>query len=84
MLTYEDLKKNVRKFVSLTSLTPEEFDFLLPAFEQAYLRAFPVSTTRTGRKRERKAGGGRKGALSNIEQKLLFALETILKPFESI
>jgi hypothetical protein len=74
MLTYEDLKKNVRKFVSLTSLTAEEFDFLLPAFERAYVRAFPVSKTRTGRKRERKAGGGRKGALSNIEQKLLFAL----------
>jgi hypothetical protein len=74
MLTYEELKKNVRKFVSLTSLTPEEFDFLLPAFEQAYQRAFPVSKTRTGQKRERKAGGGRKGALGSIEEKLLFAL----------
>ena len=73
MLTYEDLKKNVRKFVSLTSLTPEEFDFLLPV-EQAYLRTFPVSKTITGKKRERKAGGGRKGALSSLEQKLLFAL----------
>jgi hypothetical protein len=30
MLPYEELKKNVRKFVSLTSLTPEEFDYLLP------------------------------------------------------
>src|SRR6266508_6088686 len=74
MLTYEDLKKNVRKFVSLTSLTPEEFDFLLPAFEQAYQRAVPVLKTMTGKKRERKAGGGRKGALSSMEQKLLFAL----------
>lgn len=74
MLTYEDLKKNVRKFVSLTSLTPEEFEVLLPAFEQAYQRAFPVFKTRTGKKRKRKAGGGRKGALSRIEQKLLFAL----------
>src|SRR6266540_802792 len=74
MLTYDELKKNVRKFVSLTSLTPAEFDFLLPAFEQAYQRTFPVSKTMTGKKRERKAGGGRKGALSSIEQKLLFAL----------
>jgi len=34
----------------LTSLTPEEFDFLLPAFEQSYLRTFPVSKTITGQK----------------------------------
>ena len=74
MLTYEELKNNTRKFVSLTSLTREEFDFLLPAFEQAYLKAYPVSKTKAGQKRERKAGGGRKGTLASIEQKLLFAL----------
>ena len=74
MLTYEELKNNARKFVSLTSLTLEEFDFLLPAFERAYLKAYPVSKTMTGKKRERKAGGGRKGSLASIEQKLLFAL----------
>src|SRR6266498_5449448 len=74
MLTYEEVKNNARKFVSLTSLTPEEFDFLLPAFEQVYRRTYPVSKTRTGKRRERKAGGGRKGTLSSIEQKLLFAL----------
>ncbi len=74
MLTYEAQKKNVRKFVSLTSLTPEEFEYLLPAFEQAYGQVFPDSRTKTGQKRERKAGGGRKGALASIEQKLLFAL----------
>ncbi len=74
MLTYEELKKNDRKFVSLTSLTPEEFEYLLPAFEKAYRRVFPDSKTKTGQKRERKPGGGRKGALASIEQKLLFAL----------
>lgn len=74
MLIYKELKKNIRKFVSLTSLTPAEFDYLLPAFEQAYQRAFPVAQTKTGQKRERKVGGGRKGALASIEQKLLFAL----------
>jgi len=74
MLTYEEIKNNARKFVSLTSLTPEEFDFLLPAFERAYLKVYPVSKTMTGKKRERKAGGGRKGRLASIEQKLLFAL----------
>jgi len=79
MVTYEELRENVRKFVSLTSLTPEEFDYVLPAFEQAYQRAFPIAKTKTGQKRERKAGGGRKGALASIEQKLLFALQPIRK-----
>jgi hypothetical protein len=74
MLTYKTLKKNARKFVSLTSLTSEEFEYLLPAFEQAYQKAFPDTKTKTGQKRERKPGGGRKGALASIEQKLLFSL----------
>jgi hypothetical protein len=74
MLTYEELKNNARKFVSLTSLTPEEFEILLPAFERAYQKVYPVAKTMTGKNRERKAGGGRKGMLASIEQKLLFAL----------
>lgn len=74
MLTYEELKGNPRKFVSFTSLTPDEFDLLLPAFERAYLRKYPVSKTKTGNERKRKAGAGRKGSLASIEQKLLFAL----------
>jgi hypothetical protein len=41
MPTYELLKKNARKFVSLTSLTPGEFEYLLPAFTRAYQKAFP-------------------------------------------
>jgi len=74
MDTYEQLKKNARKFVSLTSLTPEEFEYLLPAFTQAYQKAFPETKTRTGQKRERKSGAGRKGVLASIEQKLVFSL----------
>jgi hypothetical protein len=74
MLTYDELKESPRKFVSFTSLTPDEFDLLLPAFERAYLRKQPRSKTKTGTHRKRKAGAGRKGSLSNIEQKLLFAL----------
>lgn len=74
MLTYEILKKNARKLVSLTSLTPEEYEYLLPAFEQAYQQVFPDTRTKTGQNRERKSGGGRKGMLASIEQKLLFAL----------
>jgi hypothetical protein len=74
MLNYEQLKKNARKFVSLTSLTPEEFEYLLPAFEQAYQKAYPDTHTKTGQKRERQSGAGRKGVLASIEQKLLFSL----------
>ncbi|HEU0294801.1 MAG TPA: transposase family protein [Anaerolineales bacterium] len=74
MLTYDELKTNARKFVSLTSLTPEEFNLLLPAFERAYLKKYPGSKTKTGKARKRKVGAGRKGSLASIEQKLLFAL----------
>lgn len=74
MLTYDELRESPRKFVSLTSLTPDEFDLLLPAFERAYLRKYPASKTKAGEERKRKTGAGRKGSLTNIEQKLLFAL----------
>ena len=74
MLTYNELKESPRKFVSFTSLTPNEFELLWPAFERAYLRKYPASKTKTGKERKRKTGAGRKGSLANIEQKLLFAL----------
>lgn len=74
MLTYDELKTKPRKFLSLTSLTPDEFDDLLPAFERAYQKRSPVSKTLAGQRRKRKAGAGRKGALARLEQKLLFIL----------
>lgn len=74
MLTYAELKEKPRKLVSLTSLTPDEFEILLPAFGRAYQRRHPASQTKTGKARKRKAGAGRKGLLANIEEKLLFAL----------
>lgn len=74
MLTYDELKENRRKFISFTSLTPGEFDVLLPAFERAYQKKYPRFKTKAGDTRKRKAGGGCKGSLAGIEQKLLFAL----------
>ena len=74
MLTYAELQTKPRIFLSLTSLTAEEFKDLLPAFERAYLKRHPPSKTMTGKARKRKAGAGRKGSLASIEQKLLFAL----------
>lgn len=74
MLTYTEIKKNRRKFLALTGITPKEFKLLLPAFERALLRHYPPTTTRTGAARRRTAGGGRKSTLDSPEQKLLFAL----------
>ena len=74
MLTYTKLKRNRRKCVALTGLTPKEFSVLLPAFARAYAEQYPVDKTMTGQPRKRQAGGGRKGVLQEAEQKLLFIL----------
>jgi hypothetical protein len=74
MLRYDQLKQNGRKFLALTGLTPQEFNLLLPAFERAYEHAYPADKTLAGKRRKRQAGGGRKGSLDSLEQKLLFAL----------
>ena len=74
MLTYNKLKKNRRKFIALTGITPREFKRLVPAFQRAYERQYPANKTHAGKTRKRKIGGGRKGQLPGTEQKLLFAL----------
>ena len=74
MPRYEELKTKPRKLLALTSLTPHEFEDLVPAFERAYLKAYPASQTIAGQRRKRKTGAGRKGSLTSMEQKLLFAL----------
>lgn len=74
MLTYEELKTQPRKLLAQTSLTVAEFEDLLPAFEKAYLKKFPIKKTKSGKDRKRRAGAGRKSSLDRIEQKLLFAL----------
>lgn len=74
MLTYTKLKRNRRKFLALTGLTPKEFQLLLPAFERKYAHGFPSNQTLQGTARQRKRGGGRKGALDCLDEKLLFAL----------
>lgn len=71
---YKALRKNPRKFVALTGLTPKEFSEILPAFEQAFRELYPADKTRTGKRRKRKGGGGRKSVLSGWATKLLFVL----------
>ena len=74
MLTYSELKRNRRKFLALTGLTPKEFLLLLPAFDHAYARRFSSTHTLGGTRRQRKRGGGRKTSLDSPEQRLLFVL----------
>jgi hypothetical protein len=74
MLEYTRLKKNRRKFLALTGLTPKEFKVLLPAFCEVYAGARSGDTTQNGQVRQRQVGGGRKGQLRSPEQKLLFIL----------
>lgn len=74
MLDYESLRHDEPKFVALTGLTPQEFQWLLPSFARAYACALPADQTLSGQPRQRRQGAGRKGALPSIEQKLLFIL----------
>jgi len=72
MLTYEKLKKEPRRLLALTSLTSEEFDDLLGAFQKSW--ETDVEKRLNSQTRKRKAGGGRKAALNSLEDKLLFIL----------
>ena len=74
MLTYEELKKSPRKFLSMTSFKVEGFGILLPYFAEEYAATHSETHTRAGQVRQRKAGGGNKPRLVNIEDKLLFIL----------
>ncbi len=74
MIQYTELKRDHRKFLALTGLTLKEFNALLPAFATAYGRQHPPNRTRAGCKRRRQRGGGRRGVLVTMEQKLLFIL----------
>lgn len=74
MLTYARLKRDRRKFLAMTGLTPKEFQMLLPAFEKAYWQRYEPEKALAGRKRQRRKGGGRRAVLQTAEQKLLFIL----------
>ena len=74
MINYKTLSSQPRPFLALTGLTAAEFRELLPAFERAYDRAYPMDRTATGQPRQRFFGGGRRAVLSAPENKLLFAL----------
>jgi hypothetical protein len=74
MLIYTTLKDRPRDFLVATGLTHEEFLRVLPAFVAASTACYPLDKTWQGKVRQRKWGGGAKGLLSQMEDKLLFLL----------
>ena len=74
MLTYEDLKNRPRELLAATGLKQNEFEALLVAFGQAYAAQYPADQTLEGQPRQRGKGGGNKGKLTSMADKLLFIL----------
>ena len=74
MLSYNTLTDRPCDFLAATGLTLDEFQQLLPAFQEAYAQRYPYALTRTGKPRQRRPGGGAKGVWQHFEDKLLFIL----------
>ena len=74
MLAYTSLKDRPREFLAATGLRHEEFARLLPAFAATYAVLYPLDKTLEGKVRQRQVGGGAKGVLPEMEDKLLFIL----------
>ena len=74
MLTYITLQDRPREFLAATGLTHAEFVRLLPAFTAAYAALYPSDQTWQGKVRQRQVGGGAKGVLPQMADKLLFLL----------
>ena len=74
MLTYEELKNKPRELLAATGLKQDEIETLLRAFAEAYKERYAAQHTVTGQTRQRQEGGGNKGKLRRMEDKLLFIL----------
>ena len=74
MLKYDELKEKPREFLSVTSLTDEEFQVLLPTFERCYEFLSSPKPKATRKKKQRATGGGRRAKLASMSEKLLFIL----------
>lgn len=71
-MQYATLKNKPRTLRSLTGFKPSEFEALLPSFSVAWERFVSETFKQKGRKRS--YGGGRKGHLKQLDDKLLFIL----------
>src|SRR4029450_13833292 len=74
ILTYITLQDRPREFLAATGLTHAEIVRLLPAFTAAYATLYPSTKTWQGQVRQRQGGGGPKGGLPQMEDKLFFIL----------
>lgn len=74
MLKYLELRTKPREFLAATGLTDEEFQVVLPAFTHCYEAAVPPKPKPTKKKKRRAPGGGRRGQLPTLTDKLLFIL----------
>ena len=74
MIQYDELKKKPREFLAATGLTEEKFEALIPMFEKCYGESLPRKPKPSKRKKQRARGGGRRGKLPVITDKLLFIL----------
>ncbi len=74
---------NPRLLRAVTGFTRAEVDRLLPAFAAAYTAA--VAAARATRPHRRRPGGGRKGQLADVRDKLLFILVYVhLYPIQEV
>ena len=74
MMNIEKVLHNERLTLALTGLTPNEFTELLPTFEQVWRDVRQQDYRRNRKHRTRKPGGGRKGFLREMQDKLFFIL----------
>lgn len=74
MLRYVELKGKPKEFLTATGLTDEEFQTLLPTFENCYQLSSKPKLKALKKKKQRASGGGRKAKLAEIGDKLLFVL----------
>jgi hypothetical protein len=74
LIKFQSLKKNLAAFQCFTGLNLAAFYELLPSFERAYEADLDKRDKERPEKRLRERGGGRNGALPNLEEKLLFIL----------
>ena len=74
MITYQHLKGKPQVFRSFTGMTIVAFEELLLAFQRAYEEDLEARDQKREQPRQRRRGGGRKGALRSTEDKLVFIL----------
>ena len=74
MITYESLKNKPSLLKDFTGLSHRAFKKLMGAFARAYGEDLVAREGQRAAPRRRQAGGGRKGALVTLEDKLVFIL----------